>query len=117
MKQLKTYRIDMKSVSIKNNQTIALASIPELEYSTFLELNVFSLMKSPGSHCANYYGFPYKDKIKLICCIAHDESNDIKISSCVVNEKQPYPSFTKNNFFLKKFKREIHKILGIVYTD
>ena len=85
----------MKSVSIKNNQTIPLASIPELEYSTFLELNVFSLMKSPGSHCVNYYGFPYEDKIKLICCIANDESNDINISSCVVDAKQALPFFYK----------------------
>lgn len=107
----------MKSVSIKNNQTIALASIPELEYSTFLELNVFSLMKSPGSHCVNYYGFPYEDKIKLICCIAHDESNDMKISSCVVDAKQAYPSFTKHNLVFEKFEREIHENFGIAYTD
>ena len=30
-------------------------------------------MKSGGSHCVNYFGFPYGDKIKLICCIANDE--------------------------------------------
>ena len=85
----------MKSVSIKNNQTIPLASIPELEYSTFLEENVFSLMKSEGSHCVNYYGFPDEGKIKLICCIANDESNDIKISSCIVDTKQAIPFFYK----------------------
>ncbi|HSN08210.1 MAG TPA: NADH-quinone oxidoreductase subunit C, partial [Hanamia sp.] len=107
----------MKSASIKNNQTIPLASIPELEYSTFLELNVFSLMKSLGSHCVNYYGFPYEDKIKLICCIAHDESNDIKISSSVMDAKQAYPSFTKHNLVFEKFEREIHENFGIAFTD
>lgn len=107
----------MNYASIKNNQTIPVASIPEVDYSSFLEQNVFSLMKSSGSHCVNYYGFPYQDKIKLICCIANDESNDIKISSCVVDAKQPYPSFTKHKLIFEKFEREIHENFGIKYTD
>ncbi|HEY8658563.1 MAG TPA: NADH-quinone oxidoreductase subunit C [Hanamia sp.] len=107
----------MNYVSIKNNQVIPVASIPELGYSTFLELNVFSLMKSERSHCVNYYGFPYNNKIKLICCIANDELNDIKISSCVVDAKQPYPSFTKHKLIFEKFEREIHENFGIKYSD
>ncbi len=36
----------MNYISIRNNETIPISSIPELDYSSFLELNVFSLMKS-----------------------------------------------------------------------
>ncbi len=107
----------MNYVSLKNNQVIPVSSIPELDYSSFLELNVFSLMKSERSHCVNYYGFPYEGKIKLICCIANDELNDINISSCIVKPNQLCPSFTKHSFVFEKFEREIHENFGIVYTD
>ena len=74
-------------------------------------------MKSAGSHCVNYFGFPHAGKIKLICCIANDELNAINISSCVVDAKQPLPSFSKHNLVFEKFEREIHENFGIAYTD
>lgn len=107
----------MNYISIKNNQTIPFSSIPELEYSLFLEENVSSLMKSAGSHCVNYFGFPHADKIKLICCIANDELNSINISSCLVDANQPLTSFTKHNLVFEKFEREISENFGITYTD
>ena len=107
----------MNYISIKNNQTIPISAIPELEYRLFLEQNIFSLMKSAGSHCVNYFGFPYSGKIKLICCIANDELNVINISSSVVDAKQPFSSFTKHNLVFEKFEREIHENFGIAYTD
>ena len=67
----------MNYISIKNNETIPICSIPELDYPSFLELNVFSLMKSAGSHCVNYFGFPHAGKIKLICCIANDDQTSL----------------------------------------
>ena len=81
----------MNYINVKNNQTIPLSSIPELEYSLFLEQNVSASMQSEGSHCVNYFGFRHADKIKLICCIAIDELNAINISSSVVDTKQPLP--------------------------
>ncbi len=107
----------MNYISIKNNQTIPLSSIPELEYHLFLEQNVFALMKSAGAHCVNYFGYPYAGKIKLICCIANDELNNINISSCIVDIKQPLPSFTKHKLLFEKFEREIHENFGLAYTD
>jgi hypothetical protein len=59
----------MSHISIKNNQTIPIHEIPELEYHLFLELNVFTLLKRDGAHCVNYFGFQHAGKIKLICCI------------------------------------------------
>ena len=107
----------MNYISIKNNQTIPVYSVPELEYSAFLEQNVFSLIKSDASHCVNYFGFLIADKIKLICCIANDEQKLIHISSSVVDTKHAIPSFSKHNLVFEKFEREIHENLGIKYTD
>ncbi|HEX7457771.1 MAG TPA: hypothetical protein VF301_04980, partial [Ginsengibacter sp.] len=107
----------MNYISLKNNQTIPISSIPELDYSSFLELNVFSLIKGAGRHCVNYFGFPHAGKIKLICCIADDELNTINILSSVVDAKQPLLSFTKHNLVFEKFEREIHENFGIAYTD
>ncbi len=107
----------MKYISLKNNQTIPISSIPELDYSSFLEQNVFSLLKGEGAHCVNFFGFPHNGKIKLICCIADDELNAIHISSSAVDAKQPLPSFSKHNLVFEKFEREIHENFGIAYTD
>jgi len=107
----------MNYISIKNNQTIAMSSIPELKYSLFLEQNVFSLIKSKESHCVNYFGFPHSGKIKLICCIADDGQNSVHVSSSEVDATQPLPSFSKHNFIYEKFEREIHENFGIRYTD
>ena len=57
----------MNYISLDNNQTIPVSSIPELEYPSFLEQNVSYLIKGEGTHCVNYYGFPHAGKIKLIC--------------------------------------------------
>jgi Ni,Fe-hydrogenase III large subunit len=107
----------MNYITIKNNQTISISSIPELGYSSFLEQNVFSLIKSAGCHCVNYYGFPHNGKIKLICCIASDLSGSIYVSSSAVDAKQPLQSFSKHNLVFEKFEREIHENSGITYTD
>ena len=107
----------MKFISIKNNQTIPMLQIPELEYSLFLEQNVFTLLKKDGAHCVNYFGFHEAGKIKLICCIANDESHDIHLSSCVVNAKESLPSFSQHNLVFEKFEREIHENFGIDYTN
>src|ERR1035437_1822583 len=107
----------MKYAILKNNQTIPLTSIPELDYNSFRETIVLSLMKESQYHCVNYFGFPHKNKIKLICCIANDELNSINISSYIVDAKQPLPSFSKHNLVFEKFEREIHENFGIAYTD
>ncbi len=106
----------MNYISLKNNQTIALSAIPELDYVSFLELNVSSV-KNSGYHCVNYFGFPFAGKIKLICCIANDELQTINVSSSVADAKHELPSFTKNNLVFEKFEREIHENFGIAYKD
>jgi Ni,Fe-hydrogenase III large subunit len=105
----------MNYTILKNNQTIPLASIPELDYPSFLEVNVFSVLKSSYCHCVNYFGFPYGKYVKLICCIANDENHTIIVSSTVVDTQQLYTSFTSLHLSFEKFEREINENYGIKF--
>lgn len=107
----------MNYAIVKNNETIPLYSIPVLGYQSFLELNINSLMKEPGSHCVNYFGFSNKDKIKLICCVANDEKHSIAVSSSVIDMQQPLHSFSLHNLAFEKFEREIHENFGVKFKD
>lgn len=107
----------MNYISLRNNQTIPILEIPELEYSKFMELNVFTLLKHENTHCVSYYGVKMGEYIKLICCIADDSLNDIKVSTCKVNSNQIINSFSHHNLVFEKFEREIHENFGINYKD
>lgn len=107
----------MNYISINNNRRIPLSSIPLLEYKAFLETNAVGLMREKQNHCVNYYGFPFGDNIKLICCMADDNSQLVYISSCIVDKEQQYPSFTAHHPAFEKFEREIHENFGILYSD
>ena len=107
----------MDYISIKNNTSIPLSSIPVLEYDTFLASNIFDLMNETQNHCVNYYGFPENGKIRLICCIASDDTHVINVSSSIVAPGIPYPSFTAHILAFEKFEREIHENFDISYSD
>ncbi len=107
----------MNYISVKNNQTILFNEIPELEYPLFLEQNVFALLKNETAHCVSYYGIKLENCIKLICCIADDSENDIKISSCIVHVNEPLNSFAHHNLVFEKFEREIFENFGVNYTN
>ncbi len=107
----------MNYINIKNNQTIPLSDIPELDYPSFLELNVFTLLKTTEAHCVSYFGLRQNEKVKLICCIANDELQNISISSSLVNAKESLSSFAHHNTVFEKFEREIHENFGIGYTN
>jgi Ni,Fe-hydrogenase III large subunit len=107
----------MNYISIKNNQRIPLSSIPLLEYTAFLETNAVELMREKQNHCVNFYGIPYRNKIKLLCCMADDNAHLVYVSSCIVDKDQEYPSFTAHHLAFEKFEREIHENFGIRYND
>ncbi len=107
----------MNHIELKNNETIPLSSIPELSYASFMETNVVSLIKEPQNHCVNYFGVPYQNKIKLICCIANDETHTVFVSSSVVDAEKQLPSFTAKDFAFEKFERELNENFGIKYAD
>lgn len=106
----------MNYVEIKNNQTILLSFIPELDYSLFMKTNV-ALRKQVQNHCVNYFGFASGGKIKLICCMANDEAHSIYISSSVVDATKKLPSFTAKDLAFEKFERELNENFGLDYFD
>ena len=107
----------MDYINLKNNGSIPLSSIPELEYDRFLSSNVFELMTVKHTHCVNYYGFPDNGKIRLICCIANDDTHLINVSSTTVVPGKQYASFTAQNLSFERFEREIHENFDIGYHD
>jgi len=104
----------MKSISIKNNEHIALDSIPILDYQTFSDVNT-ALLQKENHHCVNYYGFLYLGKVKLICCIADDLNNNILVSSTLADAKQTLPSLSRQCLAFEKFERELHENFGIQF--
>jgi len=102
---------------VKNNQVIALKDIPEYDYAFFLELNTGFLKDCPSRHCVNYFGYHTRHDIKLICCMADDETHLIYISSSLVGRASNLASFTAQHPNFEKFEREIHENFGINYTD
>ena len=107
----------MNYIKIANNQTIPVADIPEISYYEFFGLNVDFLTDSPERHCVNYFGYRLGKQIKLICCIADDQTHHIYLSSCLVKSTDTLDSFTAKNYNFEKFEREICENFGINYTD
>ena len=48
----------MDYISIKNNASLPLASIPVLDYTTFFRVNTGLMTAHPERHCATYHGLP-----------------------------------------------------------
>ncbi len=107
----------MRTLKIKNNQSVPVSGIPEMGYGAFLELNTGLVAEKTERHCVNYFGMSSGSGIKLICCIADDLEQVIHLSSCIVNATDPVPSFTAKLFCFEKFEREIHENFGLSYTD
>ncbi len=105
-----------KSIDITNNQTIPIASIPELEYADFLEFNT-ALMAGEACHCVQYFAYRLPGAIKLICCLANDREHNISVSSSLVKPDAHLASFTRHHFSFHFFEREIHEKFGLQYTD
>jgi len=107
----------MKYLTLINQESAPLYSIPELEYTDFLNLNVDLLKGKPQRHCVSYSGYREDKEIRLICFIADDTEHNILVSSSKVNLKKALPSFTAQNLVFEKFEREIHENTGILYTN
>jgi Ni,Fe-hydrogenase III large subunit len=107
----------MRTLKIKNNQSVPVSGIPEMGYEAFLELNTGLVTGAQERHCVNYFGIPNGTKIKLICCIADDQEQVVHLSSCNISATDQVPSFTAKLFCFEKFEREIHENFGLNYTD
>jgi hypothetical protein len=109
----------MEYITIKNGETIALNTIPVLEYQVF-HAQVIELMEDKNCHCLNY--FPYKESenyLKMMCCMANDATSDIYIFSHVydIAQGESLKSLTAVVPGMHCFEREISENFGITFAD
>lgn len=117
--QLLICHINMNNyISVRNNQVVPLESIPVLRYEELLQLNV-GFLKNPDCHCINYFAQVKGDDLNLFCCVAHDKTGKIYVSSSLVRDftQKSLPSFTAQHFSFHIFEREIHENTGLKYDD
>jgi len=107
----------MEFITINNNQSVPVHSIPVLKYDIFFEINTDLLENNPDRHCCLYFGYREYKSIRLICCIADDSEHNLKISSTVVKQDTILNSFSSKNLSFEKFERELHENFGILYSD
>jgi Ni,Fe-hydrogenase III large subunit len=107
----------MKYISIKNHQTIPVADIPVSAYEAFSDVNIGFITDHPERHCVNYFGYLIDNQVKLICCIADDDSHEIYVSACFVRADAKLKSFSSKLLCFEKYEREIHENFGIDYID
>jgi Ni,Fe-hydrogenase III large subunit len=107
----------MNFIDINNNQSIPVASIPQLDYTSFFEANTSLMDNHPERHCVQYFGYREKKSIRLLCCIADDNDHNIKVSSSLVAEDASLEAFSSVNLSFERFEREIHENFGIKYIN
>ena len=115
--QLNSYPADMNYITINNQQSIPVSSIPETDYEVFFDTNVGLVDNHPERHCVLYFGYRQNELIRLICCIADDLQHSILVSSSGISVKNTVNSFSARNLAFEKFERELHENFGINYSD
>ena len=107
----------MDHITINNNQSVPVSSIPDLDYNLFLDQNISLIENHPERHCVLYFGFREDKTVRLFCCIADDNNHTVIVSSSTVNEDIILNSFSAKNISFEKFEREINENFGIGYSD
>lgn len=108
---------DNRYLSLYNNQFVAVNKIPVHSYYDFFKCNLELLKDNQSRHCVNYFGFPVSEKIKLISCIADDQTHQVYVFSSLVDRDEKFASLTAQNNNFEKFEREIHESFGLRFTD
>ena len=96
-----------------NPFTIEVGEIPVLEYDVFYD-KMSEMLSDEAKHCVAYYGIEIPGFIKLICCIANDNSQSVAVlSSVITHQKSFLKSLTPVCPQIHIFEREIHENFGV----
>lgn len=106
----------MNFATIKNQDTLALRDLPVLSYADYFAL-ADELLRKEGHHCVSCYGYPKSGKLKLICCIADDFNQTIKVFSSEVTNNERLASLAKDHFPMHIYEREIAENFGVAFID
>lgn len=91
------------------------ATIPVLDYELFCS-EVCRLLKDEVNHCMAYYCLNADERLKFICCIACDETAEIRVLSHEMQRNGPsLKSLTPACPALHIFEREIHENFGVLF--
>lgn len=103
-------------ISIKNQGTVSLATVPVLTYGNFYQ-TALSLLTDSNHHCVNYYAYRDGGKLKFICCIADDTTSSIKVLSHEIEEggNRQLLSLAKEVYAMHAFEREISENFGVTF--
>ena len=107
-----------KYVVIRNQGTVSLGDIPIIPYNLFLA-EVLSLLEKSSNHCVAYYAFPFRQRLKFICCIANDDNGDIM----VLSHEHPLRkgiqliSLALSCYALHIYEREIAENFGVEFIN
>lgn len=109
----------MNYAVIKNNQRLALADLPVLDYAVFYDV-VLHLLSDPLNHCVAYYGFPVGENgetLKFICCIAKDNKSEIVVLSYELETegKHILDALGDDMFAMQQYEREITENFGVEF--
>lgn len=105
----------MESLNIKNNETVELSKIPNLNYRDFYQ--EFLLLENTSCHCVNYFAMPDVGKIKLYAFIAEDSQHTIRVFSCIVEEGAELSSLTGKFPGMHVYEREISEVFNIHFSN
>lgn len=109
----------VQTLVVENAQTASLQAVPIFSYLDFSQA-ARNLLASEGSHCVHYYAYPFKRGWQLICAIANDRDQNIKLLSCLVQENQEKNyrcALSREYLFMHVFEREIFEQFGISFAE
>ncbi len=112
-------------LTTNQSRAVSLKDIPVLEYDRFYE-TVLALMEEEGSHCLNYFAFPFEGQLRFLCFIAQDTDKNIRILShsleydvstgASVQQVFQLKALTEKCVAMHIFEREISENYGIGFT-
>ncbi len=108
----------MKSIEIKNNESISIFDVPVLVYADFFEF-VVAMMKKKEVHCASYFAYPIAKKLKFICCLADDKAKNLHLLSfeLEIENNKKLPSISQKIAAMHIYEREIAENFGVVFEN
>jgi hypothetical protein len=91
-----------------DSEAVSIVEIPILGYSAFFDV-ISDLLNNPSAHCISYFCQPFSDRLSFTCCIADDETGNIRIMSHETRQGDlPLKSLAGLFPFMHIYERKIH---------
>ena len=104
----------MSFITINNQQSVPVNTIPELEYNMFYDINISLIEDHPERHCVLYFGYRETKMIRLMCCIADDIQHNIMVSSSIVSSEAVLNSFLQKTCRSKDLSAKYMKTSALI---